>query len=288
WVTSDGAHLDDVPGLRSIIVMPGNSTLRLHPFSADHYRHDVHQATYRCLATNDVGTVTSRTAIVTAVVEQAYDVGVQDAMGVVGGTVVLTCDVSSTVATHVTTVAWTVEGRTITPSSRPAGRYWMLPSGELLIRGLTSSDEHSRITCTATHAFNPNTVTSNTARLIITGSSSPNRPQVMTRREVVRPWEGDELVLPCVARGNPQPQIRWYREAPGGSRSPVGGHRISGGGGGGRIRVMEGQLVLSPTHRDDSGRYTCTAENTHGSDTYTVVLSVRAALSVNVLPAVQR
>lgn len=38
--------------------------------------------------------------------------------------------------------------------------------------------------------------------------------------------------------------------------------------GGGRVRVVEGQLVMEGVRMEDSGFYLCLANNTAGSDTY--------------------
>ncbi|XP_068216630.1 cell adhesion molecule Dscam2-like [Palaemon carinicauda] len=66
WVTADGARADNMGGLRMVMSSHGNSTLTLLPFSPDQYRHDIHVATYRCLASNSVGSVTSRSISVNA------------------------------------------------------------------------------------------------------------------------------------------------------------------------------------------------------------------------------
>lgn len=57
WLTAGGASATDVPGLRH--VRPDGSLVFL-PFRAEEYRPDVHDAAYRCAATNEVGTVLSR------------------------------------------------------------------------------------------------------------------------------------------------------------------------------------------------------------------------------------
>ncbi|KAK8785882.1 hypothetical protein V5799_007752, partial [Amblyomma americanum] len=52
-----GAPAIDLPGLRRI---RADGSLEFLPFRADQYRQDVHSATYRCLASNRIGTVGSR------------------------------------------------------------------------------------------------------------------------------------------------------------------------------------------------------------------------------------
>lgn len=57
WLTAGGATASDVPGLRHI--RPDGSLVFL-PFRGEEYRADVHDATYRCAATNEAGTALSR------------------------------------------------------------------------------------------------------------------------------------------------------------------------------------------------------------------------------------
>jgi len=57
WLTADGTPVPDVPLLRQDM---SNGTLALLPFPPAMYRQDVHSSVYRCLATNDVGTIVSR------------------------------------------------------------------------------------------------------------------------------------------------------------------------------------------------------------------------------------
>ncbi|ROT70131.1 putative Down syndrome cell adhesion molecule-like protein Dscam2 isoform X6 [Penaeus vannamei] len=287
WVTADGAHVDSVAGLRAVRGAHGNSTLTLHPFRPDQYRHDLHAATYRCLATNSVGTVTSRPVSVTAVVMQRYEVGVSDTAGEVGGPAVFTCDVPPTVSRHVTVTSWTVDGRTFRPSTRPDGRYWVLPSGELVVRGVTATDAYTHVSCTTSHAFDPAPHSSNAGRAIVTGDTMLSRPHLLLRRDLVRPWTREDFLLPCVARGYPPPTISWYHED--GTRGRValgvGGSLAAGSG---RARVVEGQLYLTGVTTEDSGHYLCVANNSAGTDSYRVNVQVRDRLSASVEPSLQR
>ena len=63
WVTGDGARVGEVGAVRRV---HPNGTLVLLPFPAAAYRQDVHSATYRCIAANAVGAVTSREVLVRA------------------------------------------------------------------------------------------------------------------------------------------------------------------------------------------------------------------------------
>ncbi|GFY41202.1 hypothetical protein TNIN_53881 [Trichonephila inaurata madagascariensis] len=57
WLTGGSVAVSDVPGLRH--VRPDGSLVFL-PFRPEEYRQDVHDAIYRCAASNGVGTTLSR------------------------------------------------------------------------------------------------------------------------------------------------------------------------------------------------------------------------------------
>jgi len=57
WSLGDGTPVVQVPDLR--LVHP-NGSLVFPPFPAEHYRHDIHTALYRCKAQNQMGQVVSR------------------------------------------------------------------------------------------------------------------------------------------------------------------------------------------------------------------------------------
>ncbi|KAH8025855.1 hypothetical protein HPB51_012887 [Rhipicephalus microplus] len=64
WLTEDGDEAADVPRLRH--VRQGDASLVFLPFRADQFRRDVHEARYRCSASNAIGTVVSPQVHVTA------------------------------------------------------------------------------------------------------------------------------------------------------------------------------------------------------------------------------
>ncbi|GIX77200.1 down syndrome cell adhesion molecule-like protein Dscam2 [Caerostris darwini] len=57
WVLADGTAVTDLPGLRLSLA---NGTLLFLPFMAESYRQDIHASTYRCIASNLVGKISSR------------------------------------------------------------------------------------------------------------------------------------------------------------------------------------------------------------------------------------
>ncbi|KAG8254357.1 hypothetical protein J6590_012055 [Homalodisca vitripennis] len=107
WIHGDGLPVTPIPELR--LVYPNGSLVFL-PFAADRYRHDVHTATYRCRARNQVGQVISRDVRVRAVVKQKYEVQVYDEYVISGNTAVLRCQVPSYVSEYIMVTSWVQDG----------------------------------------------------------------------------------------------------------------------------------------------------------------------------------
>lgn len=63
WITADGSPVVPAPGVR---LLADDGALVFPAFAADAYRQDVHATAYRCVASNDVGTVASRDVHVSA------------------------------------------------------------------------------------------------------------------------------------------------------------------------------------------------------------------------------
>ncbi|ROT67213.1 putative Down syndrome cell adhesion molecule-like protein Dscam2 isoform X45 [Penaeus vannamei] len=146
---------------------------------------------------------------------------------------------------------------------------------------IMATDSYTRVFCTATHRFDIAPHSSNPARVIVTGETMLSRPQLLLRRDIVRPWTREDILLPCVARGHPLPSIRWYYEDEARGRVDVTES-------GGRVRVVEGQLFLSGVTTQEAGHYLCIANNSAGTDSYRVNVQVRDRLSASVEPSLQR
>lgn len=64
-ITGDQSRLvTNVTNLR--VILHNGSAIRLLPFEAHEYRPDIHSAEYRCVASNQVATIHSRSALVQA------------------------------------------------------------------------------------------------------------------------------------------------------------------------------------------------------------------------------
>ncbi|XP_061901400.1 pro-neuregulin-2, membrane-bound isoform-like isoform X1 [Entelurus aequoreus] len=78
--------------------------------------------------------------------------------------------------------------------------------------------------------------------------------------------EGDKLSLKCEASGNLSPSFRWYKD----------GHELQGGK---DLRIKtnkkNSKVLISRVRVEDSGNYTCVAENSVGQENVTSIISVQ-------------
>uniref|UniRef100_A0A673C0N5 Neuregulin 2b n=1 Tax=Sphaeramia orbicularis TaxID=375764 RepID=A0A673C0N5_9TELE len=87
--------------------------------------------------------------------------------------------------------------------------------------------------------------------------------------------EGDKLYLKCEASGNPSPSFRWYKD----------GHELQKGR---DLKIKtnkkNSKVQISRVRVEDSGNYTCVAENSLGQENVTSIISVQICeqLSISV------
>ncbi|KAF0299916.1 Down syndrome cell adhesion molecule-like protein Dscam2 [Amphibalanus amphitrite] len=118
WTTVSGEPVSYVPGI-SASDTPfslcreslSNGSLVFAPFPARLFRQDVHGGRYRCVASNSLGTIISRTVRLKPVVLQSYRVTATDGSAPLGQTAVLTCHVPDHVRVTVRVISWGVQGR---------------------------------------------------------------------------------------------------------------------------------------------------------------------------------
>ena len=83
--------------------------------------------------------------------------------------------------------------------------------------------------------------------------------------------EGKELKLTCPVKGTPKPKIKWYKD----------GIELKSGP---RITLKDdGILIITKLEADEAGKYTCSAENKHGSDKISTVVKVTGKWSCHFL-----
>ncbi|XP_035996829.1 hemicentin-1 isoform X1 [Fundulus heteroclitus] len=137
-------------------------------------------------------------------------------------------------------VSWKKDG---TPLSESQGEYTILPSGELVIDSAQPEDAGS-YSCVATNSVGEDSWT-----VTLAVHTHPYFTQLLAD---VALNKGERLVLTCGAGGIPQPTIRWTLNN---KMIPVHYGQING----------HSELVIERVSKEDSGTYTCVAENRVGT-----------------------
>ncbi|KAG8200001.1 hypothetical protein JTE90_006239, partial [Oedothorax gibbosus] len=278
WLTSGNIPVTDVPGLRH--VRPDGSLVFL-PFRPEEYRQDVHDAPYRCAATNSVGTALSREARVRGVVQQPYSVDVYDEFVIRGNTAVLKCHVPGLVQDYVTVTSWIRDGSfVIRPTSLAGDRFSIFQTGELHIRRVDHADGIQKYRCEARHRLTGETVLSATSgRLFVTETFKDVAPRISDSKRILRIPEGETLEAPCASQGFPLPTYEWFKKE---TRDRLVPLQI-----GNRLLQLDGTLVLREARVEDSGHYLCKVLNSAGTDSAETEILVTAPLSVQIVPKIQ-
>ncbi|MBN3302329.1 HMCN1 protein, partial [Amia calva] len=138
------------------------------------------------------------------------------------------------------TVSWEREG---TPLSDTAGKYTLLPSGELIIDNAHPDDSGS-FTCIATNDVAQD---SKTMSLLV-----HTHPAFTDLLDDVSLNKGERLLLACGVNGVPPPRITWAF-----NNNIIPAHYDHANG--------HSELIIERVNKEDSGTYSCIAENSVGS-----------------------
>ncbi|XP_026716212.1 hemicentin-2 [Athene cunicularia] len=178
-------------------------------------------------------------------------------MVMVNTSTVLSCEVTGVPQPEVT---WQKDGVGIT---RGPGLK-VLPNGQLHLLRASPGDAGTYL-CVAR---NPSGTAAGRTRLIV------QVPPVITAGPVeLAVLEGLEVLLPCAARGVPEPRVSWSREG-----------ALMWGGGGKATILPSGDLLLRDAQEGDAGRYSCTAVNSAGRAVRQLSLSVHTLPTFTRLP----
>ncbi|XP_027854261.2 cell adhesion molecule Dscam2 isoform X3 [Aphis gossypii] len=277
WLMADGTPVPDVPSLRQDM---SNGTLALLPFPPAMYRQDVHSSVYRCLATNDVGTIVSRDVHVRAVVAQDYSLEVRVVNGgsAKGCTAVLECVTPTFMKDLVKVVSWLQEpGFYIYPSLQGDGKYHAMHTGELLVHNLESSDQFSSYTCQMMHTLTRKLTTSTPANIAVHEAAGNEMVEIVAHKSSVRVAQDEGAVLTCITTGCPHPHFRWYHVLD--ENEPT---LLETGSG---TRVLGQVLSIEAVRPEDAGTYRCSANNDAGQTSADTRLDVVVPLQVQIIPA---
>ncbi|XP_059473435.1 cell adhesion molecule Dscam2-like isoform X2 [Neocloeon triangulifer] len=277
WLDASNRELPTVIRYREIL---SNGSLFFPPFPPEEYNPEVHAASYRCRATNTVGSIVSRECKIRADVSQTYQLQVQNVFVVRGNSAVLKCSVPNFMKGLVVVSSWMKEdpvlGRT---SIHPGGRFTITAGGALQIRDVQNEDGYTRFMCQAMHKLSGERRVSMPGQLIVTDPDGNTAPRIEQSVSSINVPVNTPVDLMCSARGFPPPSFRWYRES-GLMQQEIS--LVSP-----FIRPMGNVLQLLRPQTSDSGRYICVANNPLGEDRRDVTLTVTAPLSAYIRPQQQ-
>ncbi|XP_033228370.1 Down syndrome cell adhesion molecule-like protein Dscam2 [Belonocnema kinseyi] len=279
WITSpEQRSVTAVPGLRQLL---GNGTLSFPPFLPQDFRAEVHNARYRCRATNSMGSVLSREVILRAVLTApGYDVMVTRSPVIVGNNAVLSCTARDDLKEHLTVASWYRDEAILLPGSTDTGgRFVVTSQGDLHIRAAREEDGRAVYSCLTWHALTGERRKSEAATLTVTEPKDLLPPRLMQRSQIAISAERDSDVhLTCSAQGNPPPQFTWYRDINGSSV------RVESYG---RIQLWGDLMQIRRVDAQDAGRYICNASNQLGVQRAETHLAVTSKLNARIQPNLQ-
>ncbi|NXX95340.1 HMCN1 protein, partial [Centropus bengalensis] len=234
------------------IVTAGSSYMVLPSGSLQIAKATVEDAgTYMCIAQNPAGTALGKIKLKVQV-PPVIRSHIQDYVAPVDQAVTLQCEADGYPGPE---ISWHKDGQQITESVRRR----ILSTGALQIVFVQPGDA-GRYTCIAAN---------------LAGSSSCSMeltvhipPKIQSTEAQYTATEDSQAVLSCVAEGVPTPTISWKKD------NMLLTETV------GKYQAMpDGDLILDNVVPEDSGSYTCIANNAAGEDTHTVTLIV------HVLPA---
>ncbi|XP_033937393.1 hemicentin-1 [Pseudochaenichthys georgianus] len=191
---------------------------------------------YTCTAANAAGTVSHEMSLTVHIPPSIRD-GELEVAVVENSQAQLVCVVEGVPQPSLT---WEKDGN---PLSESTGEYTILPSGELVI-DVAQPDDAGSYTCVATNSVGQDSQT--------TTLSVHNHPIFTELLGDVALNKGERLLLACGVSGIPPPKITW---AFNNNILPVHYDHMNG----------HSEMVIERVSKDDSGTYTCLAENSVGT-----------------------
>lgn len=251
-------------------VLP-NGSLYFPAFSDGGFDPSVHRADYQCVAKNSAGTIVSKIAKLRAVIIESYKVYAQDSYVVPGSNAVIKSVISEHARRYVQIISWH-DGRKLLTLG---GKYFMMPSGDLVIKSTKDADKRSMFYCTAVNKLTGEKLFSNPAKVFLKDSKQPFPPHMLNEGLNITVLEGEVSELQCAAHGYPVPAIEEYNWKKDGGSLRMG-NRLS--------RFAGGSLRIENTQFQDQGLYECVVKNSEGTAAISIYLSVRVPLRFDVRP----
>ncbi|XP_039276469.1 Down syndrome cell adhesion molecule-like protein Dscam2 [Nilaparvata lugens] len=277
WLDQSDKEVTHLPRIREIL---HNGSLYLPPFSGENFRPDVHSTSYRCLATNSVGTIVSRECKLRPDLQESYPLQVEETMTLRGNIAILRCGVSPS-HSHKYALSWlkedSIHGRT---TLHPGGRFSVTSAGALHIRSVSIEDSYARYYCQVTNRLTGSRRVSRPGKIVVTDSDGNIPPRIEYSLPSVHARVGSTTELECAAQGSPPPSYRWYRIIDESLLEEIRPGSIL-------VRPLDSILQFTRVRVDDSGRYVCVAANILGEDRRELSLAVKSPLTVHIHPQYQ-
>ncbi|XP_061169583.1 hemicentin-1-like [Saccostrea echinata] len=234
--------------------------------------------TYRCQATNSVGTSSDVATLSVTGSAPSVSFGSQSYTVITGNNVQLSCFVSATPAAS--GISWTFQSAsgggslTITPST---SGYSIVTSSSLTQSTLTvlsaQSNDGGTYTCTATNSVG-------TRSASVSLSVSGSLPSVNIPQNSYSAVTGQDVTIPCSVSANPTASITWTFISTSQSQTQISTSTSKYTF---NPSSTNGNLIVRSTTSTDSGTYRCQATNAVGTSSDVATLSVTGSLpSVNI------
>ncbi|XP_039276122.1 Down syndrome cell adhesion molecule-like protein Dscam2 [Nilaparvata lugens] len=274
WLDNNARQVSRIPSLREVLL---NGSLLILPFKASQFNDEVHATTYRCRASNIIGTIVSRPSHLTADMDTSYHLRVQDVVVITGNVAVLSCDGASVRDSVLWFYEQPVLGRTVIHSG---GRFTVTGAGALHVRDTEPEDAYARFSCQATSTVTGERRVSMPGKIVVLGAEKHQIPRIDHVVSKVNGKLGSTVELECIAQGYPPPHYQWFKEADGTLVEMERSGSIL-------IQPLDSVLRFHRVRQEDGGKYTCVAANSFGEDRREINLAISSHLSVQLHPAYQ-
>ncbi|XP_063170431.1 neogenin isoform X4 [Candoia aspera] len=253
----DGTFLNLVSDDRRQL-LPDGSLLINSVVHSKHNKPD--EGHYQCVATvESLGTIVSRTAKLTVAGLPRFITQPESASVYRGNSIVLNCEVNADLAPF---VRWELDRQPLFLDDR----VFKLPSGSLIVSNAT--DEDGGTYCCIVEIGGSPKHSDEAEIQVLPESEIASDLLFLKQPSSLTKVTGQSVVLPCVAAGIPVPLIRWTRNEE--ELVTENSHKF--------IFLSGGTLKINDITEDDTGTYTCIADN--GNET----IEAQADLTVQVPP----
>ncbi|XP_035170790.1 brother of CDO isoform X4 [Oxyura jamaicensis] len=200
---------------------------------------------YQCIARVPEGVIASVPAVVTLANLKDFKFDGQHVIEVdEGNTAVIACDLPE--SHPKAQVRYSVKHEWLEASR---DNYLIMPSGNLQIVNASQEDEGT-YKCAAYNPVTQEVKTSVSSERLRVRRSTAEAARIIypPEAQTIIVTKGQSLILECVASGIPPPRVTWAKD----------GSSVSAFN---KTRFLLSNLLIDPTSEEDSGTYSCTADN---------------------------